>query len=87
MKPKAGTFEYEIERLLLLLESMKPESSEYKATVDAIDILTKAKEAKKKLSPDAMLSAGAQILCILLVLNYEQAHVLTTKALSMIRVR
>jgi hypothetical protein len=86
MKPHPGTYEYELQRLLLRLENLEPGSDEYKAVLNAIDILAKSND-KKKISPDTLVMGAIQILGILLVLNYEQAHVVTSKAFGMIRGR
>jgi hypothetical protein len=68
------------------LENLEPGSDEYKAVLNAIDILAKSND-KKKISPDTLVMGAIQILGILLVLNYEQAHVVTSKAFGMIRGR
>lgn len=88
-KPRPGTYEHELQRLLLILEKLEPSSEEYKnvlAAIDMLDILVKSGD-KNKISPDTIVMGAIQILGILLVLNYEQAHVVTSKAFGMIRGR
>jgi hypothetical protein len=44
----------------------------------------KAEKRKLPVSPDVLAAAGTHILGILLILGYEQKHVITTKALSFV---
>lgn len=44
----------------------------------------KAESRKLPVSPDVLTAAGAHILGILLILAYEQKHVLTSKAMSFV---
>jgi hypothetical protein len=71
------------------LAGFMPESKEHAKVVKQIAALEKIKTLSEKKSkiiftPDAMLTAGASILGILLILNYEKANALTSKAMGLV---
>lgn len=80
--------EKEMTNVLSHLEGINPASDEYATVLDKLEKLNALKEPqkepKKRISPDALVSAGASLLGIVLILSYEQTHVVTTKALSFI---
>ena len=70
-----------------LIESMSqdtPGSPEYAEKVKNLDILYKAKATygKRHVSADAVLTAAASIVGVVLMLGFEKSNVITTKALS-----
>lgn len=70
-----------------LADNDQPHSKEYAATVDQLLKLSKHKEevnSKRKVSPDALVTAGASILGILIIVGHEHAHVITTKAIGFV---
>jgi hypothetical protein len=88
-KPKGKTLDETIERALVDMEDIPVESEEYLAAAKAVEVLCQARSHKKETSIkgipiEAVVAAGANILGILLVLNYERANVITTKAFGMI---
>lgn len=65
------------------------ESKEHAKTVKQIAELEKIKAIATKrpamlFTPDALLTAGASLLGILLILNYERANAVTTKAIGFV---
>lgn len=71
------------------LKGFDPHTDEYAKTVKQLAELENVrqqskKKAKSMFTPDAMLTAGASLLGILLILNYERANVVATKALGFV---
>lgn len=70
------------------LRGLAEDSKEYARVVKQINELNKIKKAmtsrKITFSPDALLTAGASLLGILLILNYERADAITTKAIGFV---
>jgi hypothetical protein len=78
------TLDQEVDRVLKQMSKMYVGSKEYQVAVDNLKVLCDARGVKspRSLSTDVIVSAAANILGILLVLNYEQMHVITSKAIS-----
>ena len=76
----------EIARLTAKLGTMNHLSDDYSKTLDMITKLTKARAEKNEraISMDTILTIGANIAGLLLVLNYERLNVISTKALTMV---
>lgn len=72
-----------------MLKVIRPDSEEYAKNVDLLAKLYKMKEANasRRVSPDALLSAGVSILSVLLILNHERLGVVTSKAMSFVKIR
>jgi hypothetical protein len=88
-KPKEPTpLEKAIDALVEELDTVTGDSKEYTAMSKNIVELHKAKYAipaeKSKLSPDVVLTVAANLAGILLILNYEQVHAATSKAMGFI---
>lgn len=79
--------EVEIDRLFAQLQEInKADTEEYNKVADQLAKLYKLKEidSKKRVSPDAVAAALTNLAGIVLILNYEHAHVITTKAVSFV---
>lgn len=80
--------EKQIEKALLELDGHEADSPEYKLIVEQIEKLHKLKdpvrEPKKRISPDALLMVGGNLAGILLILQHERVHVVTSKALGFV---
>lgn len=76
----------EIERLAAQLSTISSLSDDYATILNRLSILTKARAEKneKAISMDALVNVGANIVGILLVLNYEKLNVITSKAITMV---
>ena len=74
----------EIERLVHQLGCMNPEQPEYAKTADNLKILCEARSMKndRSISSEALLAVAANLIGILVILNFEKTGVITTKALS-----
>lgn len=76
-----------ITSLLSEMAGYDPHTDEYAKMVDQLDKLYKMKVLNKdenRVSKDTLLAVGANLLGIVLILGYERAHVVTSKALSFI---
>lgn len=86
-KTQPTDLENEIARLFEELKKIdKIDDPMYDKVSDQIAKLYKLKEvdSKKLVSPDAMVGAATNLAGILLILNYEHAHVMTSKAVSFV---
>jgi hypothetical protein len=73
-----------IDAALEELKTLKTTDPEYTKTMDRVKELyaLKEKNTPKRVSPDAMAAVIGNLAITVLVLNYERAHVVTTKAFS-----
>ncbi len=89
-------FDTEIERLLVELKSAKPGNDEYKEILEQVNNLIhiddklhekEVKESRldKVLANPALLGLIGNLSLALLILNFERANIVTTRALSLIR--
>ena len=79
-------FDQEVDRVIATLSTMQVETKEYRDGVESLKVLCDARGVKstKSLSTDTIISAVANILGIILVLNYEKSSIITSKAISFI---
>ena len=79
-------FEEEIKRLLLEMKNFKGSEQDYTEMVKNLEVLTKALVNTKSntLKLDTILLVAGNLAGILLVLHYENLHVVTSKAFSML---
>lgn len=73
-----------IERVLIEMETVEPESEEYSnllTRLERLQALTPDKEARR-ISPDTVVNQVGNCLQVLFMVGYEQKHVLTSKALG-----
>jgi hypothetical protein len=79
-----------LDRAIMDLGNYPSHSKEYAAIATSVRVLAEANTVdqtaykKPSVSPETMATIGANLLGILMVLNYERAHVLTSKAMSML---
>jgi len=68
------------------MSRIKPEDPMYLDSANHLKVLyeIKAIEAKRSISPDTWAAVGANLLGILLILNYERLGIITTKALTFV---
>lgn len=76
----------EISRLAATLGTLSPLSDDYATILSRLNLLTEARSKKNEraISTDTLLTIGANIVGLLLVLNYERLNVISTKALTMV---
>lgn len=88
--PKVNTYvDKEIARTILVLQEKEPDSKEYASTLELLTKLQKIRQEEKpdRLSSDTMLLAGVNLVGLVLILQYEHLHPITSKALSFIKLR
>jgi hypothetical protein len=75
-----------IDDVLVAMKSTSPKDEKYPTMVEQLDKLYKIRLAEKpdRVSKDALLAVAGNLLGIGLILNYEQAHVIATKALGFV---
>jgi len=89
-KPEEDRPELEaaITKALIELQKHEPYSTEYIKALEQIEKLYKLRapkpELQKPVSIDAILAVAGNLAGIVLILGYERAHVLTSKALGQI---
>ena len=86
-KSEPSDLEVEIARLFEQLKKVGPLDDTYDKMSDQIAKLYKLKEvdSKKRVSPDKMADIAANLVGILLILNFEWAHVSSSKAFSFVK--
>lgn len=80
------TFEKEVERVLTHMNGLEPDSQEYADEVKNLKTLCEARGVKsnRTVSVDTLITVAANLLGIVFILEYEQVHVLTSKAISLV---
>jgi hypothetical protein len=77
-----------IDNLLSEMKSTDPISDEYGKLVERLDKLHKMKVAekdnRKRVSADTIVTVGANLAGIVLILGFERAHIVTSKALGFV---
>jgi hypothetical protein len=59
-----------------------PDSDEFRAQLENLERLTTLKSKKVKVSHDTLAIVLGNVMCVLVVVMYEQKHVFTSKALG-----
>lgn len=80
-------FQKQIDELLTQLDSRDAESDEYALILERLEKLYAIhtpEKVKSGISADAALAVGGNLLGILLILNFERAGVVASKALSFV---
>ena len=76
-----------ITKALTSLQTYDTEDAEFSDALSYLERLTKLKEAekpKRKVSPDVMATVLGNLAGILVIVAYEQKHVMTSKAMGFI---
>jgi hypothetical protein len=75
-----------IDRLLLQLASVDVGSDEHELRMKQLERLMKLKAAEPTngVSPDTVVTVAGSLLGILIIVAYEQKHVMVSKALGMV---
>ena len=87
-KPESeDRIEAAINRVLLEMQTTSPDSVKYGTLVSRLTELhsLKANNAKSKLSKETMLTVGANITGILLILYFERVEIVGSKALTFVK--
>lgn len=75
-----------IDAVLSEMENLNADSDEYAQMVNQLVKLhdMKTKEGRRRPSPDSLVSAAASIIGIALIVGYERAHVVTSRAIGFV---
>lgn len=84
-RDKRSNLDKEIDRVLEEMGNVSSSSEAYAEMVDNLDVLYKFKNANKNVvSTDTIIIVAGNLLGILLILGYEKADVITSKALGFV---
>jgi len=83
---KPDALQIAIDEALAQLNGLEVTSTEYTKTMDQVTALYKLQEknSPKRVSPDTIAIVVGNLAGIALILGYEQAHVVTSKALGFV---
>lgn len=83
--PTDEPLEKEIEHVLASLADLEPESKEYaKAMAQLVKLYDLKPQPLDRVKKDTWVLAGANVLGIILIVSHERAHVVTSRAVSLI---
>lgn len=85
--PKPTLIDEAIEAILIDLRTKKATDPEYAVMTAQLEKLYKLKEidiSKKRVSPDTLAVIAGNLAGIVLILGYERAHVVTSKAIGFV---
>lgn len=85
-KEEKYTIDREIERLLKEIEKLPVGSEEYLKAADTLKVMREARGVRSHSDIDinTVIAVAANIIGLLVVLNYEKTNVITTKAFGML---
>jgi hypothetical protein len=87
-KDKPSAIDEAIDRVLETMKETEPDSDEYGFLIARLDKLHSIKIAEKvnqnRVSADAVVTIAANLFGIILILGFERAHVVTSKALGFV---
>ena len=83
---KRTNLEKEIDRVIQDMSAIDSKSDDYVVVSTNLERLyqAKANEGSKRVSPDAIVTAVGSLLGIVLILNFEKAGAISSKALSLV---
>jgi hypothetical protein len=86
IKPKPTVLDETIDACLAQLSGIPVESDEFNRKMEQINKLyaLREKHAKKGVSSDTLLIVAGNLAGIVMILGYERAHVVTSKALGFV---
>lgn len=85
-KDEAPTLQGQIDEVLLEMGSHKTYTEEYDKLLNQLERLYKlqAPEKARRISPDAIVAVVGNLAGIVMILNFERVHVVTSKALGFV---
>jgi hypothetical protein len=86
---KHSYIDSEIARAVLLLQEHDVDSKEYDTILRRIETMDKLRpiEKPKYPSPDTVLTVTVNLVGIFMIVHHEELHIISSKALSFIRLR
>lgn len=85
--PEPSDLDKAISRIYEKLQTLECDSDEYAKLLTQVERLHKMKTSEKKdpaVKPEAWVAAGAQLASILVIVGFEQARLLTSKAVGFV---
>jgi hypothetical protein len=77
-----------IEKVQTRMIDIEPDSTEFGILADQLYKLKETSVPNKRVSPDTLATIAANLAGILIVIGYERAHIITSKAFSsVLRIR
>lgn len=75
------------DKALLALDKKEVASTDYNKILDVVSTLHKMKTAERanRVSADTMAIVGANLLGIIMIIRYEHANVITSRAMNMVQ--
>lgn len=84
-KSEPSVYDEQIEQVLQYMAGYDPIDAEFEDSMEKLERLTKLKgEQPKKVSPDTLAIVLGNLAGILVIVAYEQKHVMTSKATQFI---
>jgi hypothetical protein len=85
-KRKPSALDNAIARVLLEMETHYPGTEDHLKLTDSLERLMKMKqeERRSRISPDTLAIVGGNLLGILIIVAYEQKHVMTSRGLGFV---
>lgn len=85
-KKKVSMLDKPIEKVLASMKTFGPEDPEYPQLMDNLERLNQMKERSRfRVSPDTIVIVAGNLLGILIIVAYEQKHVMVSKAMGFLR--
>lgn len=85
VRNEASLLQKEIDRVVSYLGELTPDSDEYNRVVDQLTSLSALLPNKEfAVKPDVLVSALSYLAGIVVIVGYEHAHVITSKALGFV---
>ncbi|MET0786294.1 MAG: hypothetical protein ABWY25_06270 [Paenisporosarcina sp.] len=83
---KPSVLDEPIEKVLTDMNTYGPDSPEYTKLIEHLDQLTRMKSdyRNRRFSPDTMLIVAGNLLGILIIVAYEQKHVMVSRGLGFV---
>jgi hypothetical protein len=87
--PRDPLLMHEITRLHSRLDKIDPSSDEYAKVATQLSKLYALKEnpSSRRVPPEVWVTAGANLLGVLVIVGYERTNVITSKALQYVKLR
>lgn len=78
-----------IDEIFREMATMPSDSNSYAKMADQLTKLYKLKEidSPKRVNPDTLFTVAGNLVGILIIIGYEQHHVITSKAMTFLRLR
>ena len=87
MDHQQSPFDKEVDRLISLMSELDPTGDDYRKAAESLKILCEARAKKPAfpVDPEVIITAGVNLLGILLILQHERLNVISTRAISFVR--